>query len=92
MVFTSGLKGKFESLTEWLSWMTLPNAARPSSKSVSKSHHAGGEVVAVLVVVDATGPAERERVQQAGLSVEGLLTLRDLGVNPNIQLDASSQA
>jgi len=52
----------------------------------------GGEIVKAIVVVDATSAHEKKRLLEDRLDFEGVITLEELGVNPNMQLDVKSQA
>ncbi len=45
-----------------------------------------------IVAVDATGARERARLEESKLGFEGLITLEELGVDPDLQFDTTKQA
>ncbi len=52
----------------------------------------GGTVAMSLVVVDATTVREKRGLKRRKLKFESLITLEELGVDPNIGFDTSNQA
>jgi orotate phosphoribosyltransferase len=52
----------------------------------------GGRVVGALVVVDAMREAERQRLRDSGIEVQSLISLTDLGPDPEMTMASSEQA
>ncbi len=52
----------------------------------------GAEVLKSIVAVDATGAREKARLDESKLGFEGLVTLEELGVDPDLQFDTTKQA
>jgi orotate phosphoribosyltransferase len=51
----------------------------------------GAVIVMALVTVNATGAAERALLQKENLTLESLISLHDIGVDLDLQMDQSNQ-